>query len=470
MHYGAPPTGVPAAGREQWVRAARFFVAIPPQRGSPVIFGKKSSAKPEFEEEDEDFEHITFKPPLNGNTPDLGAHARLAEAGLAPAKELVSDALLRRAEMVRLDVRGNAAAVRLYIDGVAYPGGRMGKQQAAAITQVLKLLAGLEVKVRDRRQHGGMKCELDDEKYVLRVETAPGPDGPETLIVRAENPKTTPEKPEELGISDELRDRIRSLTGDVPGLVLVCGPPMSGVTAAAFGVLRCVDAYVHNIVAVGDLEGRDLHTITEKPLPKGQTLPDHLDRLLRAEAEVVFVDPIEDADTAKTLFAYGDRLAVIGEFAAKDLANGVGQLLKWTGDPAVVADRLAALVQPMLVRRLCPKCKQAFRPNPKLLDRVGLPPETDVLFRPPPPDAQADPNYEPCRRCGGVGYRDRVGLYAFLEMTDGMKAVLTGGKISAQKIRDQMKSEGMQTFEREGVRLVAEGVTSLEELQRAFSG
>ena len=435
-----------------------------------MIFGKKSSQPAFEEEEDEDFEHITFQPPLNGNTPDLGANARLAEAGLAPAKELVSDALLRRAEMVRLDVRGNAAAVRLYIDGVAYPGGRMGKQQAAAITQVLKLLAGLEVSVRDRKQTGGMPCELDGEKFVLRVETAPGPDGPETLIVRAENPKTTPERPDDLGISDELRDKIRGLSGDVPGMMLVCGPPMSGVTAATFGVLRSVDAYIHNIVAIGDLEGRDLHTISEKPLPKGEKLEDHLPRLLRAEAEVVYVDPITDADTAKLLFEYADRLAFIGEFAAKDLANGVGQLIKWTGDPAVVAGRVNALVQPMLVRRLCPKCKQAFRPNPKLLARVGLPPETDVLFRPPPPDAQQVEGYEPCRRCGGVGYRGRIGLYAFLEMTDGMKAVLTGGKLNAAKIRDRMKAENMQTFEREGVRLVAEGITSLEELQRAFSG
>ena len=425
----------------------------------------------EFEDEEE-IELVNFKAPLKGERPDLSKHTGLVRAGMVAARELISDALDRRAEMVRVETRGPAAAVRLYIDGVAYPGGKLPARKAAAITQMMKLVAGSDPGVRDRRQSGALEADLEGVPFILRVETEPtqgpgGKAGPERLTVRAEDQTKSLEKPEDLGFPPDLKELIRSMAGGTNGALFTVGPPLAGVTTTAFGVLRSIDAYIYNIYAVGDLGGRDFHTITDFS-PAAKDTPDaYMERIIRSEVNVVYLDPLRSAEDVKFALKYADRLSVLSEFPAKDVVSAAGQLLKWTGDAELVADRVNGLIQPKLVRKLCPTCKLAFRPNPKLVQRIGLPPETNMLFRPPGRDVQQAEDYEPCPKCGGVGYLGRTGLFSVLKFTDGVREILRT-KPGGSALKQQMQEDGMPTFESEGLRLVADGVTSLEELQRLF--
>ncbi|MDQ3329361.1 MAG: Flp pilus assembly complex ATPase component TadA, partial [Planctomycetota bacterium] len=145
----------------------------------------RRSKQVEVEDEPE-IEYVLFQGPLNGVQPNLAANAKLAQAALVPTKELITDAILRRAEMIRLDPKGNAAVVRLYVDGVPYPAARMPRQQGTAVTQMIKLLSGLDIKERNAGQAGGLNAEHESVKYQLKVQVAPG-DGAERLIVRIEN-------------------------------------------------------------------------------------------------------------------------------------------------------------------------------------------------------------------------------------------------------------------------------------------
>src|SRR5690606_6177966 len=158
-----------------------------------------------------------FQGPLNGEQPNLGGvNARLVQAALVPTKEMITDAILRRAEMIRLDPKGNAALVRLYVDGVPYPAARMPRQQGMAVTQMVKLLSDLAVKKPMQDQSGGINAEEEGTNYELRIQGAPG-DGGERLIIRLENLKTRPERPDELGFSTEMRDKLRDLTTEHSG-------------------------------------------------------------------------------------------------------------------------------------------------------------------------------------------------------------------------------------------------------------
>jgi type IV pilus assembly protein PilB len=290
------------------------------------------------------------------------------------------------------------------------------------------------------------------------------------LIVRCENVSTRPERPEDLGFSPAMRDKLRELTDAHSGALLCCGAPMSGVTVTTFGILRSLDPYTRTITTLGDTEGRKLIAMNPFEWNEGDDLQTTIQRVLRVEPNVLFVDPIRDAQTAKTIFKYTDVVSFVAEFAAKDVAGGVQQLIEWTGDPNVVAEGLRGLVSPKLIRKLCEKCKQVFRPNPKAIDKIGLPPETQMLYRPPRPPAPGTPEadaYYPCEKCGGIGYLGRVGIFELLEMTLGMKEIVLAGA-APQAIRQQMRKERMQTLQKEALRLVAEGVTSLEEVQRVF--
>ena len=433
-----------------------------------MIFRRKPAQDEPDEHEQEQVDHLQFQGALNGVQPNLAANGRLVQASLVPTKDLLTDAVLRRAEMVRIDPKGPAAIVRLYVDGIPYPAAKMPKAQGLAITQMIKLLGGMDIQERNQPQSGGMKAEHDGIPYELRVQSAPA-EGAERLIVRIENLKTRPESPDDLNISQELRDRFRALTAD-KGALLVCGTPGSGVTSTTFGVLRSLDPYTRNILTLGDPGGRKLIAINPFEWDKANGIEKGIDRAMRTEPDVLYLDPIRNAEMAQTVFKYAEQVTFVAELAAKDTVSGVGQLLQWAGDGAMIAEGLRGMVSVKLIRKLCEKCKQIFKPNSAMVAKLGLPPGTQVLYRPPRPPAPGTPEadtYYPCNKCGGLGYQGRTGIFELLEVNAKVKEVLKTNP-TASALRQRMKDDDMLTLQREALRLVAEGVTSLEEVQRAF--
>ena len=433
-----------------------------------MIFRRSKPAVQE-EAEPEPVDHVTFKGPINGVQPNLGANAKLTQAALIPLKDLVTDAILRRAESVRLDPKGPAMMVRLMVDGVPYPSAKLPKTQGAALVQMAKLLAGLDIKDR-KPQSGGMKADHDGVPYEVGVQSAPVPaEQAERMTIRLENLKTRPERPDDLGLGQPLREKIRDLAAR-KGLLLCCGPPGSGLTATTFGVLRSLDPYTSTIFSMGAVGDRKLIAIMPFEWDRADGLETALTKVHRKEAETVYLDPLRDGETLKKLLAFADQLAIIAEFPAKDTVGGIGQLMQWAGGGEPLAEGLRGLISVKLIRKLCDKCKQVFRPNPKVIEKLGLPPETVSLYRPPKPPAAGTPEAEgfiPCEKCGGLGYFGRTAVFELLEITTGMQAILKGQPTPAL-IRQQIKTDQMQTFQKEALRLVSEGVTSMEEVQRAF--
>ncbi len=435
-----------------------------------MIFGFGKSREEEIEEEEEEIEYVLFQGPMNGTEVNLKANARLAEAALVPAKELVTDALARRAERFRLEPKGKIGAVTLSVDGIPYSGGKMSAQQAMAVTQMIKLLAGLDIKERKQPQSGGIKAQYQEIPYELSVSVSPAPEGGERLVVNSRNLKSKMETPDDLGFSSGMKSAIRSATSQKKGVVLVCGAPFTGVTTTMYAVLRTVDSYMYSIYSIADAGGRELRGVSEFAVNSGDELTTTFQRIKRLEADLVFLDPLRDADTAKSVCQWADEMGFLCEIPAKETAAAALQWVDWIGDRPLAAERLAVVVQPKLIRTLCVDCREAYRPNPKLIAKVGLPPETTLLYRPPTekePENPNDPPPEPCAKCGGMGYFGRAGMYELLVMSDEMRQVVASGG-DAAAIKAQARKEKMQSFHQEGLRLVAQGKTSLEELQRVF--
>lgn len=428
-------------------------------------FGRKQ-ADEDDDDDEEEIDYVLFQGALNGNEPDMKGNAKLVQAGLLRAKELVTNAIYRRAEMVRIEPKGTFAVSTLFVDGVPFPGSKMPSQAALAITQMLKLLAGLEVKLRTSPQSGGIKAQHEENKYEIRIDTMPTPAG-ERLIVRIRNVKQTFETPEELGWGNSLKEKIRDLASQKKGIIIAAGPPLSGVSCAAFGLLRSIDAYLFNIYSLAQT-GKDIAHVAEFKAEEGDTFQQTMARAIRAEGDVLFVPPVRDGELARMLLEESEDACIITEMTAKDCADAIARFVQFTEDPILSAERLHGVISQKLVRLLCTECRQSYRPNPKLLQKVGLPPETKVLYRPPRPDEEdEDEEPEVCEKCGGVGYFGRTGMVEFIEINEAMKQLIEAGADPA-KIREQAKKDRMQSWQSDGMRLVAAGKTSLEELQRVF--
>jgi type IV pilus assembly protein PilB len=426
-----------------------------------VVFG--FGRKEEPEEEEEEIEPVSFLGPTSGVEVNLKANARLVEAGLMRAKDLITDALSRRADTLRLEPKGPQAIVTLLVDGIPFPGGRLPKAEGHAITQMLKLLAGLDVKERKAAQSGGIKAEFDSKGYTLSVKSAPVADG-ERLTIRMADSKIKLDTLQEIGMGEAMRVKLRDLCA-APGIIVTTGPSGSGTTTTLYGLLRNVDAYIYTIFTIGDTEGRKLQQITPMDVDSNDDLATTITRAARKEANVILCDPIRDADTAKAMFSKAEDVMLLSEVAGKDTPSALLQLMEWVGDPKLVAAGLKGIITQKLIRVLCEDCRLAFKPKPEFLKKLGLPEDVPALYRKPPD--QQEGGMDQCEKCGSIGYFGRTGMFEFLEVTDGMRELIAG-KPDAAAIRSQMKKDKMVTLQHDGLRLVAEGRTSLEELQRVF--
>lgn len=434
--------------------------------------GKKAAkVKAAEEEEPQELEMVLFQGTVSGIEIDTKAHAKLVQAALVPAKEMVSDAMRRRAHTILIEPREGRFALRYTIDGNPYPAAALPGPRGNAMVQVLKMLAGLNPTERRESQFGGIVLEFAERKYHLFVESTPV-GAAERLRIKIFDVKNILQKPQDIGMSESIKEKIREMTSERSGVVLVCGPPDSGVTTLSIVAVHTVDPYLYQVFNLADLKGRELINVSKFVPEEGHDLEVSFDRIIRREADVLFMDPLSSPQNAQTIFQYANRLSFIMEIPSKTPVEALQKLMEWVGVDVLLQGLKGVLTQ-KLVRKLCEDCKQAYRPNPALVKKLGLPEQTTVLYRPPAPPAEDDPEAptveELCGPCAGQPYHGRVAALELLEMTDGMKEVIATG-LSPEAIRRQMNADGQITLQKDALRLVAEGKTSLEEVQRVFSG
>lgn len=437
-----------------------------------MIFGRKNRDEEEPEEdEEEEQEQVLFQGALNGIQADLKKNAKLARAGLIPTKDIISDALGRRAHTIILEPKGAKTAIRLTVDGIGYSGGAIPSKRGQAVTQMLKLLAGLDITERSEPQSGGIKVEFDDTKWELYIDSVPVQPGVERVRIRAQNMKKLLTKPGDVNLAEDMKARIREMGTKRSGIILACGPAGSGTTTTSLVALHSIDAYLYTVFAMGSI-GKHLLTNVAlfEPDPE-HDLGKSIERIIRKEGELLYLDPLVDEETARVMYEFNDKIGFVCEIPVATPAQAIQQMIEWLG-PEATASCLRGVVTQKLIRKLCDPCKEAYRPNPKLLKKLGLPPETKVLYREPSEPDEDDPDAlsieENCGDCDGLPYHGRIGVYELIEITEGMKQVILEGADPAA-VRQQAADDEMTTLQKDGLRHVASGVTSLEELQRAFS-
>lgn len=430
-------------------------------------FGKKKGGRGSSGDEVE-IELIRFQGATNGVPFDVEANQKLVRVAFDPVKELFTDAVTRGAETIRIDPKGERAGIGFLVDGIPVSAGRIPRQRAHAMIQMAKVLAGIKIGERSQPHVGGVKASLGADEYELEVRTQPQSGGVERLTVHVRNLDERLNKPEEIGMTPEVKAKVRELTGERHGFFLACGPPRTGVTTTLYASIRGLDAYLRDIQTVGDTEGRELINISAFETNPGDDLEETLRRCIRVEPDVILLDPIREASVAQVAVGFHDKCTLMTEIPATDAAAGLLQWSEWVGDPAMAAASICGAISQKLIRQLCGDCKEAYKPNPKLLTKIGLDPEEiQVLFRKArPPEDEAD-EIEPCPSCNDNGYRGRVAIFELVEMTEAMQELVASGADVAA-LRAHARQSEMLTLQKDAMRLVADGTTSLEELQRVF--
>jgi type II secretory ATPase GspE/PulE/Tfp pilus assembly ATPase PilB-like protein len=198
----------------------------------------------------------------------------------------------------------------------------------------------------------------------------------------------------------------------------------------------------------------------EVDAPKGITFLRGLETLLAIDSDVVLVGELSDRETAELAFAAARAgRQILGGLGVPSSARAIRQLTKLGVDPKVLAEALACVVAQRLARRICGECRETYYASESELAELGQPVEGSgprLLAR-----------GRGCEACDGTGYRDRVGLFEVLLVSDDIRRLIEN-RVSSKEIHDAAVACGMRTLRDDGIRLCLEGMTTFAEVQRVL--
>ncbi|MBX3439333.1 MAG: Flp pilus assembly complex ATPase component TadA, partial [Planctomycetaceae bacterium] len=171
--------------------------------------------------------------------------------GYLAAKELVYDAILRRATDIHLEPKEDELGVRLRIDGVMYPTEPFDRAVGDAVTNIFKVLCAMDITERRRAQDGGFGAEMEGRDIDFRVASQGTRDG-EKMVIRILDQANSVSRITQLGMRKQLVDDIEELVHQPHGMFLCCGPTGAGKSTTLYACLNEIDSFQKNIITIED--------------------------------------------------------------------------------------------------------------------------------------------------------------------------------------------------------------------------
>jgi type IV pilus assembly protein PilB len=245
------------------------------------------------------------------------------------------------------------------------------------------------------------------------------------------------------------------------GMILVTGPTGSGKSTTLYSSLATINDPAKNIITIEEPIEYQLVGINQvEARPDiGLTFAQGLRAFLRQDPDIIMVGEVRDLETAE--IAVKSALTghlVLSTLHTNDAPSTINRLTNMGVEAFLVTASLNMVVAQRLVRRVCRGCDYKYTPSKELREAIGLT-GGDVEFH----------RGRGCMACNGTGYKGRVALYEIMLLSDVMREMILEGA-SVAKLKRKAIEEGMRTLRMNGVRKVAEGVTTIEEVLSATVG
>ncbi len=390
-------------------------------------------------------------------------------------QDFLFDVLWRRASEADLTVGQDKARLVYKIDGVVSERtDGPSVEDAQALLQYLKMLAGLNPEEIRRPQEGqiftSLLAEQGDQHRVTVITS--GSTAGERLRLKVYE-TASQKRLEELGMHPKRLEKLKSVIEIPKGLVLVSGLRGSGVTTTQYSILRSHDAFIQNIHMLEKRPLYELDNITQAVHDSSNqdiSYARQLQSVLRREPDVVGVGECEDRDTARiAVRAAAEHRKVYLAIEGKTVFDSLSRLMALVEDNKLAARALLAVLNQRLIRILCSSCRQAFKPDEKLLRKANIPADKVEHFHRPPTEPVFDRKGREiiCQACQGSGYVGRVGIFEILFVGEEIRELIaTGAPIKQIKLMARKKR--MYNLDEEGLLRVIDGTTSLDEVIRSL--
>lgn len=387
---------------------------------------------------------------------------------------ILAKALSEKVSDIHVEPQEEFMRIRMRKDGVLQEYFRFPKQVVASITARFKIIANLDIAERRQAQDGRIRRVFEGRTVDFRVNSLPSRYG-EKIVLRILDSSST-----QLGLGLLISDEetlalVRESASRPFGLILVTGPTGSGKSTTLYSILAERNDPGVNISTAEDPIEYALPGITQCQVirEKDLTFSNILRAFLRQDPDVMLVGETRDRETAKTaLEAALTGHLVLTTLHTNDAAGAVARLAEMGVEPFMVSAALLGVLAQRLMRRVCDKCCIPYQPTAAELGKYGLSASQEIdltVYKantvPVEERKELAEREQLCRKCGGLGYKGRVGVYEYLKNTERLQTLITQGAPTEQ-IKEAAVEEGMKTLLAYSLQLVREGATTFEEVER----
>jgi type IV pilus assembly protein PilB len=365
---------------------------------------------------------------------------------------ILSNAVTNGASDVHLEPFENSVKVRVRIDGRLHEISPPPRAMYVPMLSRLKVLAKMDIAERRVPQDGAIALTVSGKRVDLRVSTVPTVFG-EKMVMRILAKTAIPLDLTKLGFSRKQADDFQIAAESPHGLLLVTGPTGSGKSTTLYATLNLLNKPDVNVMTVEDPVEYKFEGLNQVHVrgQVGLTFAAALRAFLRQDPDVIMVGEVRDQETAQIcLRAALTGHMVLSTLHTNDALAAINRMADMGVERFLLASALRLVEAQRLVRRLCEKCKEAYKLDAETARRWRLEPDRDY-FRP-----------KGCEVCRDSGYKGRVGLFEVIRVTPHLRDMISEGR-PLPELRAESRKQGMALLSDAGLDKVREGVTSLEE-------
>jgi general secretion pathway protein E len=333
-----------------------------------------------------------------------------------------------------------------------------------AVVSRIKMLARMDIAEKRRPQDGRIKTGKEDGETELRVSTLPVAFG-EKVVIRIFDPTVIMQDLSSLGFFSRDYELFESFISRPHGMILVTGPTGSGKTTTLYSALKTLSRPDINIVSIEDpieMVVEEFNQVAVHP-QIGLSFAAALRNILRQDPDVIMVGEVRDSETAfNAVQAALTGHLVFATLHTNDSGTAISRMVDLGVEPFLLSSTLLGVVAQRLVRTICQECRTStFLTDEQIATLHIKVPEGG--------GKKLTVHYgEGCPTCRATGYYGRTAIYEVLAVTDKIVR-LVNERADSKEIVKAARLDGMMTLREAGIKKLAQGHTTFEEVLRVTS-
>ena len=375
------------------------------------------------------------------------------------SNRIIEDAYFSGTSDIHVEPQEKEIVVRYRIDGICQEKLRLPAKVGPALVARLKIMCNLDIAERRLPQDGRIVFKQYTKKGIdidLRVSTAPLNHG-EGVVMRILDKQKSTLPMTALGFSPENLEKYRDVIRQPYGMILHCGPTGSGKSMTLYSALNEINSPELVIRTAEDPIEYTLNGINQMQMHRqiGLTFASALRAFLRQDPDIILVGEIRDKETANiSVEAALTGHLLISTLHTNDAPSTIARLTDMGIEPFMISSSLLCVCAQRLMRRVCKTCKVQAEPTPRekeLLEKaLGW---SGPIFKAAP---------KGCPKCGGNGYKGRVGIHELMITTEELIEGINKGLETSELKKIAMRG-GMKTLHQDSLLKVKDGLTTMEE-------